>query len=179
MMEQPQVGVCQNDSVLVAGLNNNGIVVGTSRAADVAHSALKVGIVSAITPSSKVNRAYQFGPVNVVSEREESVGAESDARQFREPFAAFGVGEEGRNLFEVSLELIARHVFADGSEDEVVDGVRFVCAFHSGLELEVEDTRVLAEPPVVGLVAGQASAVDARLLASADSDHLSVASIAN
>jgi len=66
-----------------------------------------------------------------------------------------------------------------GFQDVVIDGVCDFRALHALLELHAGDSRVLAQPPVVRLVSGQARAVDAALLAGADADYLPVSGVAH
>lgn len=60
----------------------------------------------------------------------------------------------------------------DGPGDVLVDGVGDLCSLHARLELHGEHARVVPQPPVVGLVASQARAVDAGLLAGPDAYDL-------
>lgn len=61
---------------------------------------------------------------------------------------------------------------SDGVGDILIDGVGDLGSLHSRLELHGQHAGVVPQPPVVGLVPGQARAVDAGLLPRADPDHL-------
>lgn len=61
---------------------------------------------------------------------------------------------------------------SNGPGDVLVDGVGDLRSLHARLELHGEHARVVPQPPVVGLVASQARAVDAGLLAGPDAYDL-------
>jgi len=69
--------------------------------------------------------------------------------------------------FEVGFEVVEFGPWGggDGAGAEEVDGVGFGGAFSAFFEGEGESAVVEAEPPVIGLVTSEASAVDAGLLA--------------
>ena len=117
--------------------------------------------------------------LDVVAEGEEGVGAEGDAADLFEPGALFLLGEDGRLLGEDALPVIRLEEVAPLAADVDVDGVVAVRAAHIILEREAEDLRALAQEPAVRLVAREARAVDAALLAGADADGLAVVGVAD
>ena len=63
--------------------------------------------------------------------------------------------------------------------DEAHAPVDAVLALHALLEGEAQHLRVAAQVPEVGLRPGELGAVDARLLAGADADHLAAEGVAD
>ncbi|KAH6608706.1 hypothetical protein Trco_002052 [Trichoderma cornu-damae] len=89
-------------------------------------------------------------------------------------------GKGRRNLLEDGLKgLLLSAVLGKLTADEQVDGVALVGSLSALLPPDAEDALVEAHPPVVGLVAGEAGAVDARLLAGAEADDLAVDGVAD
>lgn len=60
----------------------------------------------------------------------------------------------------------------DGPRDVLVNRIGDLCPLHSTSELHGEHAGVMPQPPVVGLVPGQAGAVDPGLLPCPNANHL-------
>lgn len=94
--------------------------------------------------------SYQFGSINVISEREECIGSEGNTRQLLGPFTTFGIGQRGRSgtILEIGFELLQRQVLSNVAQHKVIDGIRDFGTFDTGLELQRGDTWMLTQPPV-------------------------------
>ncbi|TLD22845.1 hypothetical protein PspLS_07561 [Pyricularia sp. CBS 133598] len=100
--------------------------------------------------------------------------------QLAEPLLALGLAKGSGDLVEQGLERLPLGAgLGQLAADEQVDGVALVGPLGALLPLDAEDARVEAQPPVVGLVAGEAGAVDAGLLAGAEADDLAVGGVAD
>ena len=161
MVEQPDASECHGDAVLVAG--HDDVVVADAAA----------GLCDELD-------AALVGPLDVVAEGEEGVGAEADAAHLLFPqlllLAAEGLGALGEEELPLS---VAQHVVVLVVREEDVDGVVAVGAAYAGLEGQAEHAGVLTEPPLVGFLSGEARAVDAALLSGTDADGLSVGGVAD
>ena len=159
-MEQADVRHGHRHVVLVGRLDDIVVADGAAGLGDVGHAAL-------------------VGTLDVVAEREESIGAEGDACLLLEPGLFLLTREDGRLLGEDALPVIGLQEVFPLFADVDVDGVVAVRAADFRLERQVEDLRALAQEPVVGLRAGKARAVDAALLAGADADGLAILRVAD
>ena len=117
--------------------------------------------------------------LHVIAKGEERIAAQRHILQALEPFALFLCGERLRPHREILLpHIVAQHVFPLlGNVD--VDGVIAVRPAHTLAELERHDLGMLPQIPAIGLIARQARAVDARLLARAHADGLAAQRIAH
>lgn len=115
MVEQPQVGVCENDVVLIRRLD-----------------ALLVHDASA--GCSKVLDAATERPVDVVGEGEERVARARDAAELLRVRGLLLGRKRLRHALEQALPLCALAALEDLSADEQVDRVRLLRALHALLE---------------------------------------------
>src|SRR5690349_4938925 len=103
----------------------------------------------------------------------ESIAGHDDVGELGHPLVLLLLGEGSGDLLKRSLKGLAlRARLGQLAADEQVDVVALVGALGALLPLDAEDTGVEAEPPVVGLIAGQPGAVNPRLLASAETNDL-------
>lgn len=110
----------------------------------------------------------------------ESVTANSNLAELGKPLGPLLLGEKLRNLLKEAFEILAlRTRLGNGAAAEQIDGVALVGTLCALLELEVEGTLMETHPPVVSLVASKTSAVDAALLASTETNDLTVKSVAD
>lgn len=151
MMEQAQAGHGHGDIVFIARFDD---IVVADRAAGL----------------GDVVDAAAMGPFNVVAKGEEGIAAQGYAVELGDPGFLFFPCERFRFFREQVLpDAVGQDVFVVIGDVDV-DGVVTVRTADIVAERQVQDFRVLAEPPDIGLVAGQARAVDAGLLASTDAD---------
>ena len=126
-----------------------------------------------------VAHAALAGPLHVVAEGEEGVGAHGNAGLGGDPRLFLLRGEHlGLNFEGVLPHALGQHVLVLVG-DVHVDGVVPVGAADAVHELEIQHLGVLPQQPVVRLAARQAGAVDAALLAGAHADGLAVLHVAD
>ena len=117
--------------------------------------------------------------LDVVAKREEGVGAKGDIGLLRDPLFLLGQGQRLRTLGEPLLPLaIGQNVLVlvrRVNIDSVV-AVRTANVFN---ELQTQNLRMLAQIPVVSFIAGKTRAMDAALLAGADTDCQAVLHVAH
>ena len=160
MVEQAHAGEGHGDAVFVASLDDVVVAHAASGLRHILHAAL-------------------VRALDVVAEGEEGVRAEGHAGVAGNPFLLFLACERFGAFGEELLPLaVGQHVHIVVADVDV-DGVVAVGAADFLHERQRHHFRVLAEPPDVGLVAGQAGAVDAALLSRADADGLSVLHVAD
>ena len=151
-MEKAQGRVSENDPVLVRRLD-----------AFLVHDASG--------RRGKVPNAALLRAVHVVRKREERVAGARHAVELPRVVRALLRVERRRDLLEQALPLRLLAALEHLAPDEEVDRVRLVRALDALFERQREDARVVAQPPVVRLGARESRAVDARLLAGAQSDY--------
>ena len=160
MVEQSHVCEGHDHIVLVAGLDDVVVTDTATRLCDILHATLVCAL-------------------DVVAEGEESIGAQAYVGVLGDPFLLLLTCEDRRLLGEELLPgAFAQHVVVLLAE-VYVDGVVAVGAADARLERQVENLRALAQPPFIGLVAGETCAVDTALLTGTDADSLSVLDIAD
>ena len=147
-------------AVLVAGLDNVVVTDGAAGFGNVLHAA-------------------SLGALDVVTEGEERVAAESYAAHGGEPCLLFLLGEGFGLLGEEEFPCAVAENIVVIVADVDVDGVVAVGAADVRLEGEIQNLLVLSEVPVVRLVAGESGAVDSRLLTRAHADCLTVLNVAD
>lgn len=144
---QSQRSVCEHEIMLVRRFDAFGIHDTAARCRNVLHAALSCS-------------------VDVVGEWEESIGRASNASELLHVPSFLVGGQRSRNFFEQTLPLSL--LCALGLEcltcNEQVDSVGFVGSLGALLEWEGQDSRVVAEPPVVRLLTRKTSAMDTGLL---------------
>ena len=117
--------------------------------------------------------------LNVISEREECVTAESNVLQLCNPslflFASQRFRFFGEEVFPYAVSQYIFIIIGDVN----VDGVVAVGTTDAVFKRQSQNLRILAQPPDISLAACQTSAVYAGLLAGADADSLTVFYIAN
>ena len=119
------------------------------------------------------------GTLYVVAEGEEGIAAQTHAGVLCQPLLHLLLGERFGALGEELLPFaVAQNVLALGTDVDV-NGIVAVGTTYAGHKGKVHHLGVLAQPPDVGLVACQASAVDTALLAGTDADGLSVLHVAH
>lgn len=110
----------------------------------------------------------------------EGITGHSNVGQLAGPLLALSLSESGGHLLEDSLKLLTLVTrLGQLTTDQQVDGVALVGTLGALLPLQAEDLGVETEPPVVSLVAGKTSAVDTGLLASTQTNHLTVLGVAH
>ena len=120
-----------------------------------------------------------MGPLDVVPKGEEGITAQGHAGHAGEPLPALLPGELLGLLGEELLPgAIPEHIHALVADVDV-DRVVPVGPADARLKGQLQHLGALAQVPVVGLVAGQAGAVDAALLAGPHADGLAVLHIAH
>ena len=126
-----------------------------------------------------VGNARLSGPLHVVAKGEEGVAANSDAGLSGDPSLLFLRGQDlGADLKGVLPHAVGQHVLIlVGGVD--VNGVVPVRAADVVHELQTQHLGMLAQIPVVRLLACQTGAVDAALLACAHADGLTVLHVAD
>lgn len=153
MMEKPQRRVSKNDSVLVRRLDAL-LVHDTSRwRGEIPHAALP--------------RA-----MDVIREREERIARTRYAIEPPRVFRAL-LGAKRRGYLPLLKQAFPLRLLAaleDLPTDEEVDRVRLFGTLDALLEWHREHARMVPQPPVVRFGARESRAVDARLLARAQSD---------
>ena len=160
VMEETNAGEGHGDAVLVASHDDMVVANGTSGLGDELHTAL-------------------VSSLHVVTEWEESVAAQGYARVLGNPLLFLFAREHfGLHLEELLPLALGQHVVVV-VRDVDVDGVVAVGAADAVDEWQCHHFRMLAQPPDVGLVASQTSAVDAALLSGSDTDGLSVLDVAD
>ena len=160
MMEQTDAGERHHDAILVAGLNDIVIANRAARLCDVSDT----GLLCAL---------------DVVAEREECVRTDGDAGLRCNPCFLLLCGQRLRLDLELSLPyaLCQNVLILVGDVD--VNRVVAVRTADTVDKLETQYLRMMAQEPVVRLVARQAGAVDAALLARTDADGLTVLDVAD
>lgn len=145
MMEQPNMLLHKRNAQLLARLKYGAIILAAGG---------RRNVLGATACRAK----------HIVDEGEKRVGADGHTLQLLQPGSAF-LRREGRRdvaLFEMGLEVLALDArVGDEAGAEEVDSVRFGRPLGALFPVEAEGALVEAHPPVVGLVAGEASAVDA------------------
>ena len=160
VVEQSHVSEGHGHIVLVAGLDDIVVTDAAAGLCDILHAAL-------------------VSTLDVVTEGEESVGAQAYVGVLGDPFLLLCTGENGWLLGEELLPCaVAQHVVVLFAEVDV-DGVVAVGTTDARLERKAENLRALAQPPLIGFVTGETCAVDTALLTGTDADSLSVLDIAD
>ena len=158
-MEQTDTCEGHSHAVLVTALNDCIISDRSARLGDVLDTAL-------------------LRALDIVGEREESVGAESDIMSLIEPCALLFRCEDFRLHLEDLLPCAVSQNVHILLTDVDVDRIVAVSAADIVDERKLKYLRALAEQPVVSLVACETYAVYAGLLSCADADRLTVVSVA-
>ena len=159
MVEKSDVGKCHGNVVLVSSLDNIVIADGTAGLGDEGNTAL-------------------FGTLYIVTEWEESIGAESYAGNGLEVFLLFLAGKRLRLLSEDTLPVICLQKVLPLLRNVNINGVVAVRAAYIILEWQSQHFRMLAQMPYISLVASQTGAVHTGLLTGTDADGLSVLGVA-
>ena len=131
-----------------------------------------LGIHDTSAGSSDETGSTPLGPVDVVREGEEGVARADNSRELLHVrlllLGAQCLGDRLEQALPLrSLAALGRERLASHKE---VDGVGLVSSLRALFEWQVEHSRVVSQPPVVGLVTGKTGAVDSRLLARAETD---------
>ena len=155
MMEQPHSCECHCDAEIVAALDDQVVPDRAARLSDVADAAC-------------------CRSLNVVEEREESIGSAAYACQCVEVSSLLFSSESLRLLCEVLLPYAVSAAVLFILVDVCVDDIVPVRTSEVRSERQVQDLVVLAEEPCVSLAACEPCAVNSRLLACAYADSLSV-----
>ena len=154
MVEQSHASECHGNAVLVAG--HDDMVV--------THAAASL---------SNVLYATLVGTLNVVTEGEEGIRAESHLGVLGYPLLLLCHRQYLRLLREELLpSTIAQHVVVLVLRDVYIDGVVAVSTTDTLLEGQCHHFRMLAQPPDVSLVASQTRTVDTALLTSTDTNKV-------
>ena len=159
-MEQTHTREGHGNAVFVAGLDD-------------------IVVANAAAGLCNVFHATLVGTLDVVAEGEEGIGTETYLRVLGNPRFLFLAGEGfGLCLEELLPGAVAENIIVVVG-DIYIDSVVTVGTADIVDKGEVHHFRMLAEPPDVGFVAGEARAMDAALLAGADADGLAVLHIAH
>lgn len=152
VVEKPQRRVNENYSVLVRRLDAF-LVHDTSR---------RRGEI----PNTTLLRA-----MHVVREREKRIARTRHTVELSRVVRTLLRAERRRDLLEQAVPLLFLTALENLASNKEVDRVRFFGALDSFLEWERKNARVVAQPPIISLGARKSRAVDARLLACAQSDY--------
>ena len=160
MMEEAQAGHRHGNSIFIARFDD---IVVADRTAGLGN------VVDAAAMSS----------FDVVAKGEESVAAEGYAVELSNPGFLF-FPRKGLRFFrkEILPDTVSQDVFVIVGDVDV-DGIVPVRTADVVAEGQVQDFRVLTEPPDIGLITGQTGAVDAGLLTGADTDGHAVFYVAD
>ena len=121
--------------------------------------------------------AAAVSSLDIVAEGEERVRTETHAGQLIEPCSLLLTCKHIRLNCKCLLPLTENiHVVV---ADVDIDCVIAVCSSDTGKELKAKHLLVLAQPPVVGLIACEPRAVNTALLARADTDRLTALYVAH
>jgi hypothetical protein len=151
-MEKPQWRVSENDSVLVCHLDALLVHDASRRCGEVPHATL-------------------LHAMHVVREREERITGTGHAVELSRVVRALLHAERRRDLLEQAFPLRLLSTLEHLASDEEVDRICLFRALHPLLERQREHARVVPQPPVVRLGTRESRAVNARLLAGAQSDY--------
>lgn len=104
------------------------------------------------TPTSRSQIPYPAfpRPMDIIGEREESITRTTHPVQLTGPFRPLLCGQWRRDGIELTFPLCFLTTFKRFATHEQINRVRFFGAFNAFFERERENTRVMAEPPVVG-----------------------------
>ena len=120
-----------------------------------------------------------MGPFNIITKGEESIATQGYAVELGNPGFLFFPRERFRFFGEQILpDTVGQDVFIV-VRDVDVDGVIAVRTADIVTERQVQNFRILTEPPDIGFVTSQARAVDAGLLTSTDADGHAVFDVAD
>ena len=151
MVEQSDSGKCHDHAVLVRRGDDLIVPDGTAGLGNVLNTGLP-------------------GPLHVVPEGEEGVGAHGDAGHLGDPIFLFLLCQHiGLHFEGVLPHAFGQHVVVLVGDIDV-DGVIPVRAADVVYELQPQNLGVLTQPPDIRLVARQTGAVDAALLAGTYAD---------
>ena len=151
-MEKPQRRVSEKHSVLVRRLDAFLVHDTSGRRSEIPNAALPCAMY-------------------VVPKREERIARTRHAVELPRMVRALLCAERRRDRLEEALPLCFLTALEHLASDEKVDRIRLVGTLDALLEREREDARVVAQPPIVRFGARESRAVDARLLAGAQSDY--------
>jgi hypothetical protein len=151
VVEQPQIGVCEDHVVLVRSLD-----------------ALRIH--NTARRSSNVPHATPTRPVDIVREGEERIARAHDAIELLAVLQLLLFRERCRYTVEVRLPLLTLATLEMFPGHEEIDGVCLVRTLGALLEGKIEHSLLMTEPPCVRLGTRKPRAVNARLLAGADTD---------
>src|SRR5579883_511962 len=154
VMEQARLGKKHKHAVIVAGVNDLLIAQGASRLHNIIDTVMR-------------------GTINIVTERNIAVRTKCNALQTFEPFLLLLWGQALRHVLKVLLPCLLfgwRQIITQVT----INCVSPVRSLHSWSPGQVQDGRVLAQIPVLGLCRSQAHAMDARLLACSIADALPI-----
>lgn len=162
MTYETQVGVGKDDTVVIGSLDALGVHDGTARCCEVLDTALS-------------------SSVDIVREGEERIGRAGNALELLHVLFSFLFAQRRGNFVEQAFPLstLRRVSFEHLTSDEEVDGVGLVGSLGTLLEGQCKNSRVVTQPPVIGLVACQSGAVNSRLLTSAETDDGTVQCVTN
>ena len=157
-MEQPQVGVSKNDSMLVRSFDTLLVHHASAR-------------------SSKVANAALARSVHIIREGKECITRACNSIELLGVRGALFGSKRRRDALEEALPLRLLTPLKDLTTDEEINSVSFLSTLDSLLERKVENSRVVSEPPEVGFGTCKSRAVNTRLLACADSDNGTAVSV--
>lgn len=182
-MEQTDTLLNEGNAQLLSGLEDGSVVLAAGGGGNVldtraggAEDVVDEGELGRMISAYSSSRRYiSQGMITY-----ESIGGDGHLAELLEPSITLLLGEGSGDLLEDALVLDLLGLVARGlAGAEQVNGVALVGALGALLPLDVDDTVVEAHPPVVGLVAGQTSAVDTALLAGTEADDLAVEGVAD
>ena len=117
--------------------------------------------------------------LNVVSEGEEGVRAQSDPIVFGQPCPLFFCRKDRRSARKYLLPGAIRKEVLILIADIEIDGIVPIRSLDAIEEGKPHDPGILPQPPVVRLLARQSGAVNSGLLACPDTDRLPILDIAD
>ena len=160
VVEKSHSGHCHSHAVLVADLNNIIVTNGAAGLCDIGNAAL-------------------LSSFDVITEGEECIASESNAGNGSKVSLLLSLGKRLGLLGEEGLPYAVCEYVLVFIRNIYVDSIVSVGTLYAVKEGKVKNLVVLTEMPDVSLVTCKTGAVDSGLLTCADTDRLSVLSVAN
>lgn len=129
-----------------------------------------LGVHHAAARRSEVRHPALPRPVDIICEREERIARTCHPIQLNRPRLPLLLSQGRRYALELGLPLRLLTTLEDLTTYEQIDRIRLLGTLDTVFEWERKDTRMVAEPPQVGLAARETGAVDTRLLARPETD---------
>lgn len=183
MVKQADALLDKGDAQALSSLEDGRVVLaagGSSDVLDTRASSAENVVDEGELLKKRVSRRSSGFINGIKGQTYESIAGNRNTSQLLHPSLALLGGKGRRDLVKDGLKGLALSaVLGELAADEKVNCVGLVGPLGALLPLDAQDALVEAHPPVVGLVAGEAGAVDAGLLAGAEANDLAVESVAD